>query len=126
MDSADQPPPPPPPPHDHNVELFHQVNSHIECETYEALKDILEVKNVGAGSVNFMDDSLLHVVIACRKSHLALKLIENISTNVVFKLGHKNYFGDTPLHIAATMNDVDVALALIGRKMDFINQRNEK
>ncbi|CAD5194419.1 unnamed protein product [Musa acuminata subsp. malaccensis] len=71
-----------------------------------------------------MNDPLLSVVIACKKSKLAVRLIAKISSNDILEA--YNYNGDTALHVAAAMDDKEVASELIRRVPVLVRVRNGK
>ncbi|KAG6466010.1 hypothetical protein ZIOFF_076235 [Zingiber officinale] len=84
-----------------------------------------EVHRIGK-PLNLMNDSVLHVVIASRKINLAVAIIglpDDINRNI---LCHRNYFGDTPLHIAAEIGNSKVAKALVARDGSLAHKKNKK
>ncbi|KAG6517033.1 hypothetical protein ZIOFF_020410 [Zingiber officinale] len=75
--------------------------------------------------LNLMNDSVLHVVIASRKINLAVAIIglpDDINRNI---LCHRNYFGDTPLHIAAEIGNSEVAKALVAGDGSLAHKKNK-
>ncbi|XP_064952868.1 uncharacterized protein LOC135608595 [Musa acuminata AAA Group] len=109
------------PPHALDVARFRRLNSLIHSENVHA-DELLNL--VGRDeSVNLMNDPLLSVVIACKKPKLACRLIAKISDA---RLTDSNYNGDTALHVAAAMDDKEVALKLIGRVPDLVHMQNVK
>ncbi|CAL9081248.1 unnamed protein product [Musa textilis] len=75
---------------------------------------------------NLMADPVLNVVIACKKTDLAKRLIQNMPAEKPGPLWYANYQGDTALHVAATAGDLDVAKALLGKNPQLVNERNRK
>nr|XP_018677646.1 PREDICTED: uncharacterized protein LOC103976199 [Musa acuminata subsp. malaccensis] len=110
------------PPHVLNVARFRRLNSLIHRENVDAD----ELLNLVGGDyrVNFMNDPLLSFVIACKKPKLAVRLMAKISSNDILKA--KNFIGDTALHVAAAMDDQEVASELIRRVPDLVRVRNRK
>ena len=109
------------PPHVLDVARFQRLNSLIHRENVDVneLLRLVEQDN----HVNLMNDPLLSVVIACKKPKLAVLLIAKISDST---LKADNYNGDTALHVAAAMDDKEVALELIRRVPDLVHVRNVK
>ncbi|CAL9767548.1 unnamed protein product [Musa acuminata subsp. burmannicoides] len=110
------------PPHALDVARFRRLNSLIHRENVDAneLLRLVEQDN----HVNLMNDPLLSVVIACKKPKLACSLIDKISSNDILKASNLN--GDTALHVAAAMDDKEVALKLIGRVPYLVHMQNVK
>ncbi|XP_074556982.1 uncharacterized protein LOC141812932 [Curcuma longa] len=73
-----------------------------------------------------MGDSVLHEVIARRKTDLAVAIIDRLNSNEVDMLRLKNYYGDTPLHIAAAVDDSKVVDALLKKHKNLASERNRK
>ncbi|XP_064995422.1 uncharacterized protein LOC135631609 [Musa acuminata AAA Group] len=110
------------PPHFLDVALFHRLNSLIHRENVDE-DELLNL--VGRDNrVNLMNDPLLSVVIACKKPKLAVRLIGKISSNDILEA--YNYNGDTALHVAAAMDDKEVASELIRRVPVLVRVRNGK
>ncbi|CAL9205805.1 unnamed protein product [Musa hybrid cultivar] len=110
------------PPHALDEARFRLLNSLLHRENVDA-DELLNL--VGEDyPVNLMNDPLLSVVIACKKPKLAVRLIAKISSNDILKA--YNYNGDTALHVAAAMDDKEVALELIRRVPDLVHMRNRK
>ncbi|XP_064952866.1 uncharacterized protein LOC135608576 [Musa acuminata AAA Group] len=110
------------PPHVLDVARFQRLNSLIHRENVDVneLLRLVEQNN----HVNLMNDPLLSVVIACKKSKLAVLLIAKISSNDILEA--YNYNGDTALHVAAAMDDKEVASELIRRVPVLVHVRNGK
>ncbi|CAL9067266.1 unnamed protein product [Musa banksii] len=109
------------PPHVLDVARFRRLNWLIHRENVDVneLLRLVEQDN----HVNLMNDPLLSVVIACKKPKLAVLLIAKISDST---LKADNYNGDTALHVAAAMDDKEVALELIRRVPNLVHVRNVK
>lgn len=93
------------PPREFNQLHHRHVNELIRDE------DSCELEKLAAkprGLVNLMGDPLLSVVISCRKTQIALKLIGLPH----FDLAVDNYNGDTALHVAASVGDRKVNHAI--------------
>ncbi|KAH7687350.1 Caskin/Ankyrin repeat-containing protein [Dioscorea alata] len=75
--------------------------------------------------VNLSKDPLLNVIIAYGKKTelLALQLIKMMQPG---NLMAKNEVGDTALHVAAAMDSLSVATALIDKNPNLIEERNNK
>ncbi|CAL9202310.1 unnamed protein product [Musa hybrid cultivar] len=110
------------PPHALDVASFRRLNSLIHRENVDAneLLRLVEQDN----HVNLMNDPLLSVVVACKKPKLACSLIDKISSNDILKAS--NFNGDTALHVAAAMDDKEVASKLIDRVPDLVHMQNVK
>ncbi|CAL9202309.1 unnamed protein product [Musa hybrid cultivar] len=109
------------PPNALDVALFRRLNSLIHRENVDA-DELLNL--VGRDNrVNLMNDPLLSVVIACKKPKLAVRLMARISDST---LKAYNYNGDTALHVAAAMDDKEVALELIRRVPNLVHVQNRK
>ena len=74
---------------------FQEINDAIYRQDREYLQS--HVKKPSMGPVNLSEDPLLNVLIAYKKSNLAIELLEEISED---KLLESNYDGDTALHVA--------------------------
>nr|XP_018677877.1 PREDICTED: delta-latroinsectotoxin-Lt1a-like [Musa acuminata subsp. malaccensis] len=110
------------PPHALDVARFRRLNSLIHRENVDANKLLRLVEQ--DNHVNLMNDPLLSVVIACKKPKLACSLIDKISSNDILKASNLN--GDTALHVAAAMDDKEVASKLIDRVPDLVHMQNVK
>ncbi|THU45518.1 hypothetical protein C4D60_Mb02t18760 [Musa balbisiana] len=109
------------PPHVLDVARFRRLNWLIHRENVDA-DELLNL--VGRDyRVNLMNDPLLSVVIACKKPKLACRLIAKISDA---RLTDSNYNGDTALHVAAAMDDQEVASELIRRVPNLVQVQNRK
>ncbi|XP_064995762.1 uncharacterized protein LOC135631794 isoform X2 [Musa acuminata AAA Group] len=109
------------PPHALDVARFRGLNSLIHRANVD-VDELLQL--VGRDNrVNLMNDSLLSFVIACKKPKLAVRLINKVSDTM---LTASNYDGDTALHVAAAMDDQEVASELIRRVPDLVHVRNAK
>nr|XP_018677642.1 PREDICTED: uncharacterized protein LOC108952129 [Musa acuminata subsp. malaccensis] len=104
-----------------NRRHFLTVKSHFRRKRHEALL-VLAVEDPGR-PVNLMNDTLLHVVIACNKTDLARSIILQMPVET---LAAKNLYGDTALHVAAAMGNSEVARELFGRNEDLIEEQNLK
>ncbi|XP_064950791.1 uncharacterized protein LOC135606059 [Musa acuminata AAA Group] len=105
------------PPHALDVARFRRLNSLIHCENVAVDKLLHLVRQ--DYHVNLMLDPLLSFVIAYKKP----KLINKVSDAM---LTATNYDGATALHVAAAMDDKEVALKLIGRVPDLVHMPNVK
>lgn len=76
--------------------------------------------------VNLTNDSVIHNLIAWKKTHSAVAFINTLKPTELGMLGHQNYYGDTPLHIAAEIGDSTVAKALLKRDDKLARERNRK
>ncbi|WOL19544.1 hypothetical protein Cni_G28346 [Canna indica] len=107
-----------------DINHFRRVKDLIHSEIEEKL---LQIKDGDKDRpVNLMNDPVLNVVIACKKTKLAISLINKIKKMSPERLMNKNYFHDTALHVAASMDNVDVAEALIRANKDLVNELNKK
>ncbi|XP_074580796.1 uncharacterized protein LOC141837258 [Curcuma longa] len=73
--------------------------------------------------VNLMNDPVLSVVIARRKTEIALELIKQLPND---KLEAHNCNGDTALHVAAASGDTKAANALLNKSLYLAEKRNKK
>ncbi|CAL9782139.1 unnamed protein product [Musa acuminata subsp. burmannicoides] len=105
------------PPHDLDLRHSRKLMSLIRREKYDELR--MECQKTEP--VNFMEDPLLSVVIACKKTSLAMRLIRDLTTD---QLMQYNFKGDTALHVAATVGDCQVARELFTRKGELVGVRN--
>ncbi|URD89101.1 Ankyrin repeat-containing protein [Musa troglodytarum] len=104
-----------------NRRHFLTVKSHIRQKKHEELLAL-------AGEdpdrpVNLMNDTLLHVVIACNETDLAKRIIQQMPVET---LAAKNLYGDTALHVAAAVGNSEVARELFRRSEDLIGEHNLK
>ncbi|XP_072956603.1 uncharacterized protein [Typha angustifolia] len=74
-------------------------------------------------AVNLSDDPLLSVVIAHKKSDLALRLVEVMSEE---NLCASNIYGDTALHVAAANGDVRVVEVIAKKCPKVMKMQNRK
>ncbi|XP_074591100.1 uncharacterized protein LOC141846989 [Curcuma longa] len=129
----------PDPPHDYDTEKYEKVvaliNEHRAqyssrivvalVEEHRAQFVVDEARQVKL-PLNLMGDSVLHEVIARRKTDLAVAIIDGLNSNEVDMFRPKNYYGDTPLHIAAAVGDSKVAEALLKKHKELARERNRK
>uniref|UniRef100_A0A804I4Q6 PGG domain-containing protein n=1 Tax=Musa acuminata subsp. malaccensis TaxID=214687 RepID=A0A804I4Q6_MUSAM len=97
-----------------DVDHFCTVTSLIQQEKYE---DLLPLAMKKDPPLNLMEDPVLNVVIEYKKTDLAKRQIQNMPAEKKpaekpGPLWYANYHGDTALHVAATVGDLDVAKAL--------------
>ncbi|CAL9767552.1 unnamed protein product [Musa acuminata subsp. burmannicoides] len=104
-----------------NRRHFLTVKSHIRQKKHAALL-VLAMEDPGR-PVNLMNDTLLHVVIACNKTDLAKSIILQMPVET---LAAKNLYGDTALHVAAAVGNSEVARELFGMREDLIGEQNLK
>ncbi|CAL9767549.1 unnamed protein product [Musa acuminata subsp. burmannicoides] len=104
-----------------NRRYFLTVKSHFRQRKHEALL-ALAVEDPGR-PVNLMNDTLLHVVIACNKTDLAKSIILQMPVET---LAAKNLYGDTALHVAAAVGNSEVARELFSKREDLIGEQNLK
>ncbi|CAL9205809.1 unnamed protein product [Musa hybrid cultivar] len=104
-----------------NRRHFLTVKSHFRQRKHEALL-ALAVEDPGR-PVNLMNDTLLHVVIACNKTDLAKSIILQMPVET---LAAKNLYGDTALHVAAAVGNSEVARELFSKREDLIGEQNVK
>lgn len=109
------------PPHKLDQRYFRMVKSHIRHGRNDKLLDL--VKSNPDRRVNLMEDTLLHIVIACGKTDLAKSLIGQMGA---VHLKAKSWNGDTPLHVAAAVGDCEVATELVRNNKEIIRERNLK
>ncbi|CAL9767546.1 unnamed protein product [Musa acuminata subsp. burmannicoides] len=109
------------PPHQLDQRYFRMVKSHIRHGRNDKLLDL--VKRNPDRRVNLMEDTLLHIVIACGKTDLAKSLIGQMGA---VHLKAKSWNGDTPLHVAAAVGDCEVATELVRNNKEIIRERNLK
>lgn len=80
--------------------------------------------------VNLSGDSLIGVLIRCRKSDLAVKLVMKMTSLEGLKA--KNFEGNTALHVAAAEGDIRAARAILHQAnanqvtSEFIEARNNE
>ncbi|XP_072956597.1 uncharacterized protein [Typha angustifolia] len=115
------------------LEKYKEIDDAILAENFDYLQKLVS-KNVRVRStknedeedvVNLSDDPLLSVVIAHKKSNLALRLVEVMSEE---NLKTKNIYGDTALHVAAAKKDVSVVEVIAmkdGKLMRSTNWKQE-
>ncbi|THU45515.1 hypothetical protein C4D60_Mb02t18730 [Musa balbisiana] len=107
-----------------NVNHFCTVTSLIQQEKYEDLLPLAMKKDL---PLNLMEDPVLNVVIEYKKTNLAKRLIQNMpAEKKPGPLWYANYHGDTALHVAATVGDLDVAKALLRKNSELVSARNWK
>ncbi|CAL9202311.1 unnamed protein product [Musa hybrid cultivar] len=104
-----------------NRRHFLTVKSRFRQRKHEALL-ALAVEDPGR-PVNLMNDTLLHVVIACNKTDLAKSIILQMPVET---LAAKNLYGDTALHVAAAVGNSEVARELFSKREDLIGEQNLK
>ncbi|XP_064995419.1 palmitoyltransferase AKR1-like [Musa acuminata AAA Group] len=117
------------PPSVFNVDHFCNVTSLIQQEKYEDLSSLAMKKDPQAmkkDPLNLMEDPVLNVVIEYKKTDLAKRLIQNMPAEKPGPLWYANYHGDTALHVAATVGDLDVAKALLRKNSKLVSERNKK
>ncbi|THU56167.1 hypothetical protein C4D60_Mb11t14400 [Musa balbisiana] len=105
------------PPHDLDLRHSRKLMSLIRREKYDELRMESQKKE----PVNLMNDPLLSVVIACRKTRLAVRLISDLAMD---QLKAYNCNGDTALHVAAAVGDCQVATALFTKQRELLESRN--
>ncbi|XP_064994307.1 uncharacterized protein LOC135630922 isoform X4 [Musa acuminata AAA Group] len=109
------------PPHELNRKHFLTVKSHIRQKKH---KELLALAEEDPGRpVNLMNDTLLHVVIACNKADLAKSIILQMPVET---LAAKNLYGDTALHVTAAVGNSEVAKELFDTREDLIGEQNLK
>ncbi|RRT50521.1 hypothetical protein B296_00008898 [Ensete ventricosum] len=108
------------PPHKLDLRYFGKVKSLIRHGKTEELLNL--ATTYPDRKVNLMEDSLLHIVIACGKTDLAKSLIGQKQADIMAT----NWYGDTPLHVAATVGDCEVATELVRKNKNIIRKRNSK
>ncbi|CAD5194416.1 unnamed protein product [Musa acuminata subsp. malaccensis] len=111
------------PPTVFDVDYFCTVKSLIQQEKYE---DLLPLAMKKDPPLNLMEDPVLNVVIEYKKTNLAKRLIQNMPAEEHGSLWYANYHGDTALHVAATVGDLDVAEALLRKNSELVSARNNK
>ncbi|THU45520.1 hypothetical protein C4D60_Mb02t18780 [Musa balbisiana] len=99
------------------------VTSLIQQEKYEHLLPLAMKKDP---PLNLMEDPVLNVVIEYKKTDLAKRQIQNMPVEKPGPLWYANYHGDTALHVAATVGDLDVAKALLRKNSELVSARNWK
>ncbi|URD90812.1 ANK [Musa troglodytarum] len=109
------------PPHEFDRGYFLTVKSHIRQKKHKELLAL--AMNVPGCPVNLMNDTLLHVVIACNETDLAKSIIQQMRVET---LAAKNLYGDTALHVAAAVGDIKVAMELFRSSKDLIGEQNLK
>ncbi|CAL9138455.1 unnamed protein product [Musa acuminata var. zebrina] len=70
-----------------------------------------------------MNDTLLHVVVACNKTDLAKNIILQMPVET---LAAKNLYGDTALHVAATVGNSEVTSVRASPRKFTINDKNTR
>ncbi|XP_074564485.1 uncharacterized protein LOC141821023 [Curcuma longa] len=133
------------PPHDYDAEKYERVVARINAQ-YSSRNIVDELVEKHRAQIveehraqivvdkarqvklplNLMGDSVLHEVIARRKTDLAVAIIDGLNSNEVDIFRPKNYYGDTPLHIAAAVGDSKVAEALLKKHKELASERNRK
>ncbi|XP_064950790.1 uncharacterized protein LOC108951177 [Musa acuminata AAA Group] len=111
------------PPTVFDVDYFGTVTSLIQQETDE---DLLRLAMKKDPPLNLMEDPVLNVVIACKKTDLAKRLIQSMPAEKPGPLWYANYHDNTALHVAATVGDLDVAEALLRKNSGLVSARNKK
>ena len=111
------------PPTVFDVDYFGTVTSLIQQETDE---DLLRLAMKKDPPLNLMEDPVLNVVIACKKTDLAKRLIQSMPAEKPGPLWYANYHDNTALHVAATVGDLDVAKALLRKNSKLVSERNKK
>ncbi|CAL9138445.1 unnamed protein product [Musa acuminata var. zebrina] len=106
-----------------DVDHFCTVTSLIQQEKYG---DLLPLAMKKDPPLNLMEDPMLNVVIEYKKTDLAKRLIQNMPAEKNGPLWYANYHGDTALHVAATVGDLDVAEALLRKNSGLVSARNRK
>ncbi|XP_064993867.1 uncharacterized protein LOC103976203 [Musa acuminata AAA Group] len=111
-----------------DVDHFCTVTSLIQQEKYE---DLLPLAMKKDPPLNLMEDPVLNVVIEYKKTDLAKRQIQNMPAEKKpaekpGPLWYANYHGDTALHVAATVGDLDVAKALVRKNSELVSARNWK
>ncbi|CAL9132898.1 unnamed protein product [Musa acuminata var. zebrina] len=108
------------PPHDLDLRHSRKLMSLIRREKYDELR--MEGQKLREKEpVNLMNDPLLSVVIACRKTRLAVRLIGDLTMD---QLMAENFNGDTALHVAAAVGDCQVATALFTKQRELLESQN--
>ncbi|CAL9076195.1 unnamed protein product [Musa textilis] len=104
-------------PHTLNLRHFRKLMSLIRLEKY----DELWMESQKKEPVNLMNDPLLSVAIACKKTRLAMRLIGDLAMD---QLVAYNCNGDTALHVAAAVGNCQVATALFTRQSELLKSLN--
>ncbi|KAG6519864.1 hypothetical protein ZIOFF_016893 [Zingiber officinale] len=116
-------------PHNYDEHRYEKVARLINKKTtsYDDLaREVVGEACRGTAPLNLMMDSVLHEVIAKRKTGLAFAIIALPDASNHRILRHQNYYGDTPLHIAAEIGDSKVAKALLERDGSLAHNKNKK
>ncbi|XP_042376300.1 uncharacterized protein LOC121967084 [Zingiber officinale] len=116
-------------PHNYDEHRYEKVARLINKETtsYDDLaREVVGEACRGTAPLNLMMDSVLHEVIAKRKTGLAFAIVALPDASNHRILRHQNYYGDTPLHIAAEIGDSKVAKALLERDGSLAHKKNKK
>ncbi|XP_072955731.1 uncharacterized protein [Typha angustifolia] len=111
-------------------EKYKEIDDAIRKHDFDYLQKLVIEKFILNGvemnlsnAVNLSDDPLLSVLIAYKKSDLALRLLEEMPEE---NLKAKNIYGDTALHVAAANGDVRVVEAIAMKCRRLMRSRNWK
>ncbi|XP_042374462.1 uncharacterized protein LOC121968002 [Zingiber officinale] len=116
-------------PHNYDEHRYEKVARLINKETtsYDDLaREVVGEACRDTAPLNLMMDSVLHEVIAKRKTLLTVAIVDLPDALNHRILRHQNYYGDTPLHIAAEIGDSKVAKALLERDGSLAHNKNKK
>ncbi|KAG6517055.1 hypothetical protein ZIOFF_020434 [Zingiber officinale] len=115
-------------PHNYDEHRYEKVARLINKETtsYDDLaREVVGEACRDTAPLNLMMDSVLHEVIAKRKTLLTVAIVDLPDALNHRILRHQNYYGDTPLHIAAEIGDSKVAKALLERDGSLAHNKNK-
>ncbi|KAI9194543.1 hypothetical protein LWI28_006980 [Acer negundo] len=89
-------------------------------EAYETNPDIREARFTNSG------DTALHIAVSYEEIHVVVKLVESLGQNARNVLEIKNDKGNTVLHLAATLGNVDICHCIASKHRNLIASRNKE